>query len=81
MTTPNDKLKSNQFAIDGLKSLQLISDPDFISQEIIQAAIKIENYFKIKGVDKWELMGIASRNLVGYAPVKPPSKRRERKSK
>ena len=38
-----------------------------IPQEVKDAAMLLENFFKKKGVDKWELYGVCSRKSVDAA--------------
>lgn len=33
-----------------------------VPQDIIEAAIKLEKWFKIQGINKWELCGVCSRD-------------------
>lgn len=45
-------------------------DPNLLSeipQEVKDAAVLLEKFFKEKGVDKWELYGVCSRKSVDAA--------------
>lgn len=43
-----------------------------IPQEIIECADKVDMFFKMNGIEGWQLNGIASRSLVNENYVNPP---------
>lgn len=39
-----------------------------VPAEIIEAALKVTRYFQSHGIEQWQLLGVASRNLAPVAP-------------
>ena len=45
-------------------AIQRMWPDENIPDEITEAAVMLDKFFKERGLDKWELMGVASRNYV-----------------